>query len=191
MRTWIQMIAVGGVLGGCVRPLETPPPGGQTGPGPAAGLSAGPDAPSAGPGAPPAGPPPDEPADAALDPLHPQDTLGDGPSVEGVVHCADCSGTILLRVLPPPPDQGGGELVLVTTATIAAPGAFRVKLPPGLGPVVVQAVEDSDGNGRPDRGERIGFSAGGPVDGGAGARGLEIRIDAGDAPPPAPPAGAR
>jgi hypothetical protein len=103
--------------------------------------------------------------------------------LEGEVACADCSGTILLRVLPPPPDQGGGELVLVTTATLPSPGPFSLKLPAGLGPVVVQAVEDADQNGRPDRGERIGFAAGGPHDGATGARGLAIRIEAGEAPP--------
>jgi len=177
MRGGVMAALFFGGLVSCVRPVEAPQ---GAGPGPTDGP------PGAGPGA--AAPPPDEPADAGLTPLHDQAALGPGPTLEGRVECADCTGSILLRVLPPPPDQGGGELVLVTTATLPAPGPFALKLPPGLGAMVLQAVEDADQNGRPDRGERIGFAPGGPFDGARGASGLTIRIEAGEAPPAGTPA---
>lgn len=103
--------------------------------------------------------------DADLEPKYSQDDLADGASISGTLVCGDCKGSLLLRVLPPPPDQGGSEegIVLITTKSFDAVGEFTIKVPKDRPSVVLQIVEDADGDGKPSAGERMGIPVDGPV----------------------------
>jgi hypothetical protein len=103
--------------------------------------------------------------DADLEPKFSQDDLADGATISGTLVCADCKGALLVRVLPPPPDQGGSEegIVLITTKSFEQAGAFSLKVPKDRPSVVLQIVEDADGNGKPSAGERMGIPVDGPV----------------------------
>ena len=103
--------------------------------------------------------------DADLEPKFSQDDLTDGATISGTLVCGDCKGSLLVRVLPPPPDQGGSDegIVLVTTKTFEQAGEFSIKVPKDRPSVVLQIVEDADGDGKPSAGERMGIPVGGPV----------------------------
>jgi hypothetical protein len=103
--------------------------------------------------------------DADLEPKFSQEELADGNTISGTLVCGDCSGKLLVRVLPPPPDQGGQDegIVLITARSFDAAGAFEIKVPADRKEVVLQIVEDSDDNGKPSAGERMGLPVDGPV----------------------------
>jgi hypothetical protein len=116
--------------------------------------------------------------DAELDPRYEQDSISGGHLVTGTTACVDCAGKILLRVLPPPPDQGGvdEEIHLVTIKSYDAPGDFELKIPSDYDTVVLQVVDDSDGNGKPSANERMGIPAGGPTAVKGGASGILLTV---------------
>ena len=103
--------------------------------------------------------------DADLVAKYTQDELADGATISGTLVCADCKGSLLVRVLPPPPDQGGSDegIVLITSKTFEQAGAFTINVPKDRPKVVLQIVEDADGDGKPSAGERMGIPVGGPV----------------------------
>ncbi|MBO84507.1 MAG: hypothetical protein CL927_04060 [Deltaproteobacteria bacterium] len=116
--------------------------------------------------------------DAELDPRYEQDSITGGHLVTGTTSCPDCAGKVLIRVLPPPPDQGGvdEEIHLVTTKSYDGPGDFELKIPKDYDSVVLQVVDDADGNGKPSSNERMGIPAGGPTKVKGGASGIELQV---------------
>jgi len=116
--------------------------------------------------------------DAELDPRYEQDSISGGHLVTGTTACPDCAGKVLIRVLPPPPDQGGvdEEIHLVTTKSYDAPGDFELKIPKDYDSVVLQVVDDADGNGKPSANERMGIPAGGPTVVKGGVSGIELKV---------------
>ncbi len=116
--------------------------------------------------------------DAELEPKFAQDDITDGWTVSGVTSCTDCEGAVLVRVLPPPPDQGGmdQEIHLVTTLSLDGEGAFTVKVPKDYEQVVLQVVDDADGDGKPSAGERMGLPKTGPVSMGKNVTGIELVV---------------
>jgi hypothetical protein len=75
-----------------------------------------------------------------------QDAITEGVSLEGVVVCASCTGSITLTVLDRPPNDGGSadEDPCITTATVEAAGAFSIQVPAGISAVNIQVVDDND-----------------------------------------------
>jgi hypothetical protein len=116
--------------------------------------------------------------DAELDPRYEQGSITGGNVVKGTTACDDCSGKILIRVLPPPPDQGGTdeEIHLVTTKSYDAPGPFELMIPKDYDVVVLQVVDDADANGKPSANERMGIPAGGPTKVKGGASGIQLTV---------------
>ena len=104
--------------------------------------------------------------DADLDPVHAQEDLAEGAVLRGTLGCDDCTGQLLVRVLPPPPDQAGGDdegIVLITQKVFEGPGSFEIRVPKDREAVVLQVVEDTDGSGKPSTGERMGLITDGPI----------------------------
>jgi len=103
--------------------------------------------------------------DAELDPRYEQDAIEDAWMVRGTTACSSCSGAILVRVLPPPPDQGGAdeEIHLITRKSYDAPGEFEIKVPKRYSTVVLQVVDDADGDGKPSLSEAMGIPMTGPT----------------------------
>lgn len=104
--------------------------------------------------------------DADLDPVHAQEDLADGAVLKGTLGCDDCTGKLLVRVLPPPPDQAEGDdegIVLITQKIFDEPGSFEIRVPKDRKAVVLQVVEDTDGSGKPSTGERMGLITDGPI----------------------------
>ena len=101
-----------------------------------------------------------------LDPKYSQDDLKDGGVINGFVRCDDCVGQIIIRVLPPPPEVDGGgnkdDMQLITHATIKKAGVFSIRVPDDS-TVVLQVVDDANGDGRPNQGERMGMRGSGPL----------------------------
>lgn len=117
--------------------------------------------------------------DAELDPRYKQEDITDGTVVKGTTACTDCSGSVLIRVLPPPPDQGGSdeEIHLVTVKSYPEAGPFEIKIPAAYEKAVLQVVDDADGNGKPSANERMGLPTGGPVAlNGAEVTGIELTV---------------
>lgn len=116
--------------------------------------------------------------DADLEPKFEQAELADGATISGTLVCADCKGSLLVRVLPPPPDQGGAEegIVLITTKSFDAAGEFSIKVPKDRPSVVLQIVEDADGDGKPSAGERMGIPVDGPVTVQAEVTGVTLEV---------------
>jgi|GEM_PF-1653460 len=116
--------------------------------------------------------------DAELDPRYEQDSITGGHVVKGTTICPDCAGKILIRVLPPPPDQGGvdEEIHLITTMSFDAAGDFELKIPADYDSVVLQVVDDADGNGKPSANERMGIASGGPTKVKGGVSGIELTV---------------
>ena len=120
-----------------------------------------------------------EPSEASLEPLVTQDDIDDGVTIAGTISCADCVGKLLLRVLPPPPesgDDGADKIQLVTFKLFDSAGPFSIKVPKGTGKVVLQVIDDSNGDGIPTSGERMGMPTDGPVAVGSGLKGVSLAV---------------
>ncbi len=105
--------------------------------------------------------------DGELKPKYTQAELADGATVSGTLICSDCTGSLLVRALPPPPENPSlgsapSSLQLITQASFSSAGAYSMKLPDG-DPVVLQVVDDSNGDGFPSQGERMGMRAEGAL----------------------------
>lgn len=127
-------------------------------------------------------------------PRYTQAELAGMPHVafSGTVACEACSGALVLRVTPfqqPGALSGGGAPSPWTSKPLTAVGAFEVLAPKGDDPVVLELLVDGDGDGQPDRGERMAVVvADGELRPNADRAGL--RIDASDGalgPAGAPP----
>jgi hypothetical protein len=113
------------------------------------------------------------PGDLAVNEVKPQYTqeeLKDDAVVHGYVKCDDCLGKILIRVLPPPPESGeepeDGEksdnMQLITQMTVEKAGKFQLYIPKNQ-KVILQVVDDIDGNLQPSQGERMGMRGSGAL----------------------------
>ena len=132
-----------------------------------------------------------------LQPKFSQDDLQDGGTINGFVRCDDCAGQIIIRVLPPPPEADGGstkdDMQLITHATIEKQGAFSIRVPDNS-TVVLQVVDDANGDGRPNQGERMGMRGSGPLTVSGSVDGIELTVgvfpqkepENGVTPPPDP-----
>ena len=104
--------------------------------------------------------------ESELSPKFLQEQLTDGVTVKGELACADCTGQLLVRVLPPPPSEttgAAGDIQLITVAVFDAAGPFETKVPTE-GTIVLQVVDDSNSDGQPSSGERMGFGDSGPLE---------------------------
>lgn len=109
-----------------------------------------------------------------------EDLAEGGVSLSGELVCGDCSGKLLVRVLPPPPEPGNtstaaGDIQLVTVKAFDGPGPFEL-LVPAEGTVVLQVVDDANSDGAPSSGERMGMSEDGPVTLGAPIAGITLEV---------------
>ena len=144
---------------------------------------------------------------------------GDHVMFTGEIVCSDCSGTLVLRIAPfvPPSEDGqpGSQVPLddFRPPPFQLPGAgpFNMAVPKYDGKVVLEVLDDRDGNGRPSQGEKftvlhrqgtltagknqsglkVDFSAlpSAPGAPGGGAAGGPPPLGAGAAPPGGPPPG--
>ena len=126
---------------------------------------------------------PGDMADTELVPRYTQEELKESYGNKGMIHgyvkCDDCGGKILLRALPPPPepgeDEGDGGMQLVTQKVLTEAGSFSFQVP-NNSTVVLQVVDDLDGNGRPSQGERMGMRGSGPLKVEGEIEGIELTV---------------
>lgn len=100
-------------------------------------------------------------SDSELTPRFTQEALSDGGVIQGTLSCDSCVGQLLVRVLPPPPEDpavaaGVGSLQLITQAAFPKVGPYRILVPRGER-VMLQVVDDANGDGLPSQGERMGM----------------------------------
>jgi len=104
--------------------------------------------------------------ESEVQPRFTQEELSDGATLKGTANCADCTGQLLVRALPPPPEdpsmQVGEGMQLITQVAIETAGNFSMQVPADA-PVVLQVVDDSNGDGSPSLGERMGMREEGAV----------------------------
>ena len=105
--------------------------------------------------------------ESEVQPRFTQDDLKDGATIRGTANCVDCTGQILVRALPPPPEEPGLEMAgegmqLITQVALSKAGNFSMKVP-DQSPVVLQIVDDSNSDGVPSQGERMGMRQEGAV----------------------------
>ncbi|MEC7987882.1 MAG: hypothetical protein VX278_22130 [Myxococcota bacterium] len=117
-------------------------------------------------------------ADTELVPRYSQSELkGDGV-IHGYVRCDDCVGRILVRALPPPPEGNNNDpsaMQLITQATLDGAGAFSLYVPDNS-KVVLQVVDDANGDGVPNQGERMGMRGSGPLSVSGSVEGIELTV---------------
>ena len=105
-----------------------------------------------------------------VEPKYTQEELKDEAIVYGYVKCDDCLGKILIRVLPPPPEPGeepsgngkADNMQLITQMTVDQAGKFKLMIPKNE-KVILQVVDDVDGNQQPSQGERMGMRGSGAL----------------------------
>ena len=134
-----------------------------------------------------------------LEAKYTQDELKtEGGLINGYIRCDDCSGKVLIRVLPPPPEADGGtpskdDMQLITQSVIDSAGAFSIYVP-NNSTVVLQVVDDANSDGRPNQGERMGMRGSGPLEVNGSVDGIELTVgvfpqkepEGGVTPPPEP-----
>ncbi len=124
---------------------------------------------------------PGDMADKELVPRYTQEELKESYGNKGMIHgyvkCDDCGGKILLRALPPPPEPGEEDagMQLVTQKVLTEAGSFSFQVP-NNSTVVLQVVDDLDGNGRPSQGERMGMRGSGPLKVEGEVEGIELTV---------------
>jgi hypothetical protein len=124
--------------------------------------------------------------EAERTPKFKQEELSAGATLLGTLVCADCTGKLLVRVLPPPPESGAEAKVaeLITSASFDKAGPFELRVPADSGTVVLQVVDDADEDGQPSAGERMGIPTTGPVKVAARVEGIVLEVGVFPAMPP-------
>lgn len=82
----------------------------------------------------------------------------DHVTLSGTVRCEACGAGMVLRALPfqaPDALQIAGPPSPLTVLSIKEQGPFSILVPRGTEPIVLELLVDLDGNGHPDRGERM------------------------------------
>jgi hypothetical protein len=104
--------------------------------------------------------------ESEIQPRFTQEALADGATLKGTANCPDCTGQILVRALPPPPEDPsvamGEGMQLITQVVLPSTGNFSIQVPADA-PVVLQVVDDANGDGVPSLGERMGMREEGAV----------------------------
>ena len=104
--------------------------------------------------------------ESEIQPRFTQESLADGATLKGTANCPDCTGQILVRALPPPPEDPsvamGEGMQLITQVVLPGTGNFSIQVPADA-PVVLQVVDDSNSDGVPSLGERMGMREEGAV----------------------------
>ncbi|MBM73957.1 MAG: hypothetical protein CMK59_01045 [Proteobacteria bacterium] len=126
---------------------------------------------------------PGDMASSELEARFTQEELKEKYGGKGVIHgyikCDDCDGKILLRALPPPPEPGQDEgdpgMQLITQGVFDEAGAFSFYVPDNS-TVVLQVVDDLDGDGKPSQGERMGMRGSGPLEVSGMVEGIELTV---------------
>jgi len=94
---------------------------------------------------------------------------GDHVTMEGQILCADCKGQLVVNVAPfvepsdaapsgpdgAPTAAPGSEGVEFAPVVVKSAGAFQIAVPKHAGKVVLEVIDDVDGNGLPSPGERL------------------------------------
>ena len=90
---------------------------------------------------------------------------GDHVIFKGEIICDDCSSSLLIKVAPfvqpsDDPDQGatgpqGDSGFQPPAFEVGGPGPFTMAVPKYPGKVVLEVLDDRDGNGHPSRGEKF------------------------------------
>ena len=114
----------------------------------------------------------------------------------GEVICGDCSSALVLRVAPfvSPTEDGDAAKVEADDMDFRPPpyqlsgaGAFSMAVPKYAGKVVLEVLDDRDGNGRPSQGEKFTvLHRQGTLNAGSNQSGLEVDFSALPAAPGAP-----
>ena len=109
---------------------------------------------------------PAELPESETNPRFTQAQLADGAEIRGVAECSNCPGKLLVRALPPPPEDpsmdNGEGMQLIAQVSIDGPGPFSIRVP-DKSPVTLQVVDDSNDDGVPSQGERMGMPSGGAI----------------------------
>jgi hypothetical protein len=104
--------------------------------------------------------------ESEIRPRFTQEELANGAVIKGMANCPNCEGQILIRALPPPPEdptvQTNEGMQLITQVVLEKAGNFSMYVPADA-PVVLQVVDDSNGDGMPSQGERMGMREEGAV----------------------------
>jgi len=104
--------------------------------------------------------------ESEIQPRFSQEDLIEGGTIRGMANCIDCTGQILVRALPPPPEdpsvQTNEGMQLITQVVLKQAGNFSMQVP-DQAPVILQVVDDSNGDGIPSQGERMGMREEGAV----------------------------
>jgi hypothetical protein len=115
--------------------------------------------------------------------MYSQDSVPNGRTLNLDLICADCTGSLLVRV----EDASKQPPILATQKAFAKAGNGSIIVPKGIN-AVVMVVDDADGNNQPTPGENIGLWTGGLLD--TSAEYETITLEVGTVPdtPPLPPA---
>ena len=119
-------------------------------------------------------------AESEVKPVYTQEELKDAAVIHGYVKCEDCSGSILIRALPPPPGTEGADeeelgMQLITQKTLSKAGSFEFRVPDKKS-IVLQVVDDINGDGIPSQGERMGMRGSGPLYVEGVTEGIELTV---------------
>jgi len=121
---------------------------------------------------------------------------GDHVFFTGEIICADCSNTLILRVAPfvtptedgaPANEIGGEDDFSPPPYQLKGAGSFSMAVPKYSGKVVLEVLDDRDGNGRPSQGEKFTvLHRQGTLNAGKNQSGLTVDFSALPAAPGAP-----
>ena len=115
--------------------------------------------------------------------MYSQDSVPNGKTLGLELICADCTGTLLVRV----EDASKQPPILATQKSFDKPGNGSIVVPQGI-KAVVMVVDDADGNGQPTPGENIGLWTGGLLDTSADHERITLEVGTVPDTPPLPPA---
>ena len=121
---------------------------------------------------------------------------GDHVFFSGEVACSDCSSALVLRVAPfvQPSEDGNAPTNEMSDGdfrpppyTLKGAGSFSMAVPKYSGKVVLEVLDDRDGNGRPSQGEKFTvLHRQGTLTAGKNQTGLKVDFSALPAQPGAP-----
>ena len=119
----------------------------------------------------------------APQPQYEQDAIPDAVSLNLNLACEDCTGDLLVRV----ENASSQPPTLATQKTFSAPGKGTINVPKGIS-AVLMIVDDTNKNGQPTPGEKIGIWTGGLLDTSAALELIELEVGVVPDEPPLPPA---
>ena len=138
---------------------------------------------------------PEQPTEGGMSSSEAQALVKEGPHItlSGEILCTSCKGSLVLNVSPFQDPEGGdtkapNKQLQFQSVLLDGPGAFNVAVPKYAGKLVIEVLDDQDGNGRPSPGEPFAvLHEHGKIGGRKSHTGLTV--DFSQTPPP-PPNGA-